>query len=59
MLTFNKTSIMDFSKTHQNNPILDMVFDLLFNRRAMNEKWSEEIKVLEETSDSIINLKPI
>lgn len=59
MLTFNKTSIMDFSKTHQNNPILDMVFDLLFNRRAMNEKWSDEIKVLEETSDSIINLKPI
>lgn len=58
-IIFHDSSILDFSKTHNNNPILEMVFDLFFNQQSMNENWSEEIKILEEASNCTINLKSI
>lgn len=44
---FNGTSL-DLSKSSSNNPILEMVYDLIYNKNKMNELWSKEIKFIED-----------
>ena len=46
-LIFYNGAVLDFTKASPNNPILEMIFDLAYKGVAMNEKWSEEIKILE------------
>lgn len=46
--------ILNFAQASSNNPILEMVYDLMYAGVIMNEKWSEEIKVLERPD--IINV---
>lgn len=45
---FYNGSTLDFTQASTSNPILEMIFDLTYKGVAMNEKWSEEIKVLEK-----------
>lgn len=47
---------LDFSRASNNNQILEMLYDLIYRRSAMNERWSREIKILEESSSSRIVL---
>lgn len=53
---FYNGSVLDFTKTNPNNPILEMIFDLTYKGVAMNEKWSKEIKILERTDSCKIEL---
>ncbi len=39
---------MDFSTSSQNNPILEMILDIDYKGRQVNEAWSREIKFLEQ-----------
>jgi len=47
---------LDFSKASSNNPILEMIYDLRYKGRAMNERWSEEIQILERAKGNTILL---
>lgn len=55
-LIFYNGSVLDFTKASPNNPILEMIFDLTYKGAAMNEKWSQEIKVLERADSCNIEL---
>ena len=50
---------LDYSKASANNPILEMVYDIIYQGRGMNENWSEEIRLLEEADGSPIELNPV
>jgi len=54
-ITFENTTL-DFTKSSPNNPLLEMVFDIIFRGNKMNEMWSEEIKILEKTKGNEIYL---
>lgn len=43
-------------QTSFGNPILEMVWGLLYNGNKMNEKWSEEIAVIERAKGNVIKL---
>ncbi len=45
---FYPSGTLDFSVSSVNNPILEMVNDILFAKNCMNERWSEEIRFIEE-----------
>jgi predicted dehydrogenase len=49
---------LDFSKASSNNPILEMIYDISYRGQEMNESWSTEIRLLEETSGNKIILSP-
>lgn len=50
---------MDFSQSMVNNPILQMVREILYKGPSINEKWSEEIKLLERFSENKISLTAV
>lgn len=56
---FYNGSTLDFTRASTNNPILEMIFDLTYKGATMNEKWSEEIKTLEEAKSCSIELKNV
>ncbi|MBU1322975.1 Gfo/Idh/MocA family oxidoreductase [Patescibacteria group bacterium] len=45
-----------FSKSGINNPILEMINNIQGFDYKMNERWSEEIKIIEEAKNNTINL---
>lgn len=53
-LIYYDSTILDFTQFSPNNPILEMMADLQFQGLLMNEKWSEEIKILEHKKGSKI-----
>ncbi|PJC54330.1 MAG: hypothetical protein CO028_02985 [Candidatus Levybacteria bacterium CG_4_9_14_0_2_um_filter_35_21] len=48
--------ILDFSKAPTNNPILEMILDLRYKQQKMNERWSDEVKILESSMGNSITL---
>jgi len=56
---FYNGSALDFTKASPNNPILEMIFDLMYKGVTMNEKWSKEIRVLERADGCKINLNNV
>ncbi|MDZ7587203.1 MAG: hypothetical protein U0946_05570, partial [Patescibacteria group bacterium] len=48
--------ILDFSKSNVNNPILEMINDIQCFGYKVNERWGEEIKIIEEAKSNTINL---
>jgi len=57
----NKVAVLDdktidFSKSSNNNPILEMINDIQRFGSKMNERWSEEIKIIEEAKGNTIFL---
>jgi len=47
---------LDFTKASSNNPILEMIYDLRYKGHSMNERWSEEIQILEKAEGDTILL---
>ena len=66
ILTFdflNKFMIRDgktlsLAEVNTSNPILEMINDLIVKGIKTNEKWSEEIKMLQFNTDNMIKLTP-
>jgi len=56
---FYNGSVLDFTKASPNNPILEMIFDLIYKNVAMNEKWSKEIKILEMADSCKVSLNNV
>lgn len=46
--------IIDFSKSSNSNPILEMINDIQHRGYKMNEQWSREIKIIEEAKGNSI-----
>lgn len=55
---YTKDEAFDLSRSSFNNPILEMLNDLLFAGADLNEEWHREICVLEDGSSSVIELHP-
>jgi predicted dehydrogenase len=50
----NKTIVMpdgtmlDFNESSQNNPMLEMIYDIIFHKSDKNEQWHKEIDLIEQ-----------
>lgn len=55
---FTDEASFDFTRSSSNNPILEMLNDLLFAGATMNEEWHREISLLEDGTSGIIELLP-
>lgn len=49
---------LDFGKTSGNNPIIEMMYDVLQRGKTCNEAWHEEIAALERVPGSTVELRP-
>lgn len=54
-ISFNDRSFFS-GNLNSSNPILETIDALLNRKSKMNEKWSEEIAVIEQANDEVINL---
>jgi len=55
---FTDQASFDFTRSSSNNPILEMLNDLLFSGATLNEEWHREISLLEDGTSGIIDLLP-
>lgn len=51
-------AVLDLGRASANNPMLEMVYDVLYRGMAMNEDWSEEIACIEHANGDVIELLP-